>query len=85
MQQVFIERFLEESTADDMLMSVLEKLPDEAFEPLMEIKVDIEENGMTWATRQMQLLCKKYLSDDKELMQFIDEDECYCDEINNKE
>ena len=85
MQQVFIERFLEESTADDMLMSVLEKLPDEAFEPLMEIKAAIEENGMTWATRQMQLLCKKYLSDDKELMQFIDEEECYCDEINNKE
>lgn len=75
MKQIFIERFLEESTADDMLMSVLEKLPDEAFEPLMDIKADIEENGMTWATRQMQSLCKKYLSDDKELMHFIDEDE----------
>lgn len=85
MKQIFIERFLEESTADDMLMSVLEKLPDEAFEPLIKIKADIDENGMDWATRQMQSLCKEYLSGDKELMRYIDEDERYCNEMNNKE
>lgn len=75
MKQIFIERFLEESTADDMLMSVLEKLPDEAFEVLMNIKESTEEHGADWATRQIQSLCRKYLNNDKELMRLLDDDE----------
>lgn len=38
MKKIYVDCFLENMKADEMLISVLKKFPDEAFEPLMEIK-----------------------------------------------
>lgn len=75
MKKVYIDCFLQNGKADEMLMSVLKKFPDEAFEPLMEIKERTFDEGAMWATYQIQELCRKYLSDDRELMKLLDEDE----------
>lgn len=75
MRKIYVDCFLQNMKADEMLISVLKKFPDEAFEPLMEIKERTLDNGVMWATRQIQDLCRKYLSDDRELMQLLDEDE----------
>lgn len=74
MKKVYIDCFLQNGKVDEMLMSVLKKFPDEAFEPLMEIKERKFDNGAMWATLQIQELCRKYLSDDRELMKLLDED-----------
>lgn len=82
MNQNLINNLLRDIKADDTVISVLQKLPDEAFEALMNIKERMEENGADWTTRQMQSLCRKYLNDDKELMRQLDEDEKWCKENN---
>lgn len=75
MNQSLIDNFLRDIKADNTVISVLQKLPDEAFEALMNIKESTEEHGADWATRQVQSLCRKYLNNDKELMRLLDEDE----------
>lgn len=75
MNQNLINNYLRDIKADDTVISVLHKLPDEAFEALMYIKRRMEENGADWTTRQLQGLCREYLYDDKELMRLLDEDE----------
>lgn len=75
MNQSLIDNFLRDIKADNTVISVLQKLPDEAFEALMNIKEHTEEHGADWATRQIQSLCRKYLNNDKELMRLLDEDE----------
>lgn len=82
MNQNLINTYLQDIKADDTVISVLHKLPDEAFEALMNIKEHTEENGADQATRQMQSLCREYLYDDKELMRLLDEDEKWCKENN---
>lgn len=83
MKQIYIDKFLEGCESDDsdlddsdreseeQLMSVLQKLPDEAFETTMQIKSDLEEKGLNYASREFWRLCRKYLSDDKALMKLI--------------
>lgn len=75
MKKILVDSFLQNVEADEMLISVLKKFPDEAFEPLMEIKERTFDNGVMWTTYQIHELCRKYLSDDRELMKLLDEDE----------
>ena len=77
MKQELIDILLKECTADDDVLSVMRKLPDEAFASVIEIEDHAEENGADWVTRQFQQLCRQYLSDDTELMRMIDEDEAF--------
>lgn len=74
MKKKLINEFLRDKTADEDVIYVLERLPDEAFAALDHISKNAEYEGADWATRELQELCRKYLSDDTELMKKIDED-----------
>lgn len=58
----------------ELIESIMKRLPDKAVKEVEEIKEKTEEYGADWATRQFQLIVRKYLSDDKELMALLDED-----------
>ncbi len=77
MKQEYIDRLMNGKTGDDAFKDFMLKLPDslEVYIALQDIFNSTEENGMDWTVRQLQQIAKKYLSDDKELMQLIDEDE----------
>lgn len=75
MKKVLIEAILENRTADETVIDILSRLPDEAYDELKYINAHTLENGADWATRQLQNVIRKYLSDDEKLMQLIDEDE----------
>lgn len=74
MKKKLINEFLRDKTADEDVIYVLERLPDEAFAALDHISKSAEYEGADWVTRELQKLCRKYLSDDTELMKKIDED-----------
>ena len=77
MKQEYIDRLMNGKTGDDAFKDFMLKLPDslEVYIALQDIFNSTEENGMDWTVRQLQQIAKKYLSDDKELMQLIDADE----------
>ena len=77
MKQEYIDRLMNGKTGDDAFKDFMLKLPDslEVYVALQDIINSTEENGMDWTVRQLQQIAKKYLSDDKELMQLIDADE----------
>lgn len=77
MKQEYIDRLMNGKTGDDAFKDFMLKLPDslEVYVALQDIINSTEENGMDWTVRQFQQIAKKYLSDDKELMQLIDADE----------
>ena len=75
MKKSLIDAFMENRTADEMVIDILSRLPDEAYDELKYINAHTLENGADWATRQLQSVVRRYLSDDEELMQLIDEDE----------
>ena len=74
MKQKLINKFLRDKTADEDVLQLLEHLPDEAFAALDHISKSAEYEGADWATREYQKICRKYLSNDTELMKKIDED-----------
>ena len=74
MKKKLINEFLRDKTADEDVLQILERLPDEAFAALDHISKSAEYEGAYWVTRELQKLCRKYLSDDTELMKKIDED-----------
>ena len=74
MDQDLIDIFMQGKTADEDIIYVLERLPDEAFGELAHISNSVEYEGTDWATREYQKLCRKYLSDDTELMRKLDKD-----------
>lgn len=76
MNKKLIKTIMENRTADKATRDILLRLPDEAYDKLKYINEHIFENGADWATRQLQNVIRKYLSDDEKLMQLIDEDEC---------
>lgn len=76
MNKKLIKTIMENRTADKATRDILLRLPDEAYDKLKYINEHILENGADWATRQLQNVIRKYLSDDEKLMQLIDEDEC---------
>ena len=75
MNKKLIKTIMENRTADKATRDILLRLPDEAYDKLKYITENSFENGTDWATRQFQSVIRKYLSDDEELMQLIDEDE----------
>lgn len=78
MNKKLIKTIMENRTADKATMDILLRLPDEAYNELKYIIEHILENGADWATRQLQSVVRRYLSDDEVLMQLIDEDEREC-------
>lgn len=74
MKLKLINEFLQDKTADEDVLQILERLPDEALAALDHISKRAEYEGADWVTRELQKLCRKYLSDDTELMKKIDED-----------
>lgn len=75
MNKKLIKTIMENRTADKATRDILLRLPDEAYDKLKYINEHTFENGADWATRQLQNVIRKYLSDDEKLMQLIDEDE----------
>lgn len=77
MKKEYIDRLMKGKTGDDAFMDFVQKLPDslEVYIALEEVLNNTEENGMSWAVLQFQEIAKKYLSDDKELMELLAEDE----------
>lgn len=77
MKKEYIDRLMKGKTGDDSFMDFVHKLPDslEVYIALEEVLNNTEENGMSWAVLQFQEIAKKYLSDDKELMELLAEDE----------
>lgn len=75
MNKILIKAIMENRTADKATMDILLRLPDESYDKLKYITENSFEKGADWATRQFQSVIRKYLSDDEELMQLIDEDE----------
>lgn len=77
MKQEYIDRLMNGRTADEDFMDFLRKLPDEldVYFALQDIFDKTEEEGADWATRQIQLIAKQYMSNDSELMRLIEEDE----------
>ena len=75
MKKELIDQLLtEEVTEEDkLILSVLKKMPDEAFMRIIAIQEQIDEKSHNWATIQMVQLCRQYLSNDTELMRMIDE------------
>lgn len=74
MKLKLINELLRDKTADEDVLQILERLPDEAFAALDHISKSAEYEDAYWVTRELQKLCRKYLSDDTELMKKIDED-----------
>lgn len=73
-KKYFFIRRLEKMNEQELIESIMKRLPDKAVKEVEEIKEKTEEYGADWATRQFQLIVRKYLSDDKELMALLDED-----------
>ena len=74
MKKILIDSILEDNTADKSVKDILNRLPDDTYDEIKYITAHSSENGADWATRQFQSIIRRYLSDDEELMQLLDED-----------
>lgn len=74
MKEILIDSILEDNTADESVKDILNRLPDDTYDEIQYITAHSSENGADWATRQFQSIIRRYLSDDEELMQLLDED-----------
>lgn len=74
MNKILIDSILEDNTADESVKDILHRLPDDTYDEIKYITAHSAENGADWATRQFQSIIRRYLSDDEELIQLLDED-----------